>query len=105
MRFHIAGLVGLLMISSCMVPAALYGTMRPYVSQDGRQLFRYVVTNTNESAHKDMIAAELGRRQYCMSGWNIISADPTADRKFVVYEGACSPPKSSAPPESSPPAR
>lgn len=75
-------------ISAC--TPILYGSLHPYVSQDGRQQFRFVASKAaGDETHKDQIASELGRRQYCMNGWDVLSVDRTADPNFVIYEGAC----------------
>jgi hypothetical protein len=73
------------------------GSFGVYVTKDGKQGFRFVAMNKQlPSAYKNMdpdklyetlISNELGKRQYCMKGWEIVSKTPV--KKYIIYEGVC----------------
>jgi len=69
----------------------------PYITKDGRQSFRFVAKNKLPSyygnadlqhTHESWISNELGKRQYCMKGYEIVSKTPTSE-DLIVYEGVC----------------
>lgn len=71
----------------------------PYVTKDGIQSFRFVAKDTLPShfagqdlrqIHETLISNELGRRQYCMRGYEIVSVT-TVGGDNLLYEGICSP--------------
>ncbi len=69
----------------------------PYITKDGKQSFRFVAKNKLPSyygnaniqqTHESWISNELGKRQYCMKGYEIVSKTPAAE-DMIIYEGAC----------------
>lgn len=42
-----------------------------------------------QQVYESLIANELGNRQYCMKGWEIVSKKLTPKDDFIVYEGIC----------------
>ena len=69
----------------------------PYIDKDGKQRFRFVAKNKLPSYYKDAdvrqtheswIAYELGKRQYCTKGWQIVSVT-SAPEDSLIYEGIC----------------
>lgn len=68
----------------------------PYIAPDGKQLFRFVVPQKLPSyynqadlpkIHEQLIANELGKRQYCTRGYEIVSKTNVDNR--IIYEGIC----------------
>ena len=68
----------------------------PSIFKDGKKQFMYVAGNRLPSYYQDAditktheawIARELGSRQYCTSGYDIINT--TASGDHIVYEGLC----------------
>jgi hypothetical protein len=99
-------------ITSCIVTILLCGIMlgcaatadslnsitafNPYITKDGKQSFRFVAKKTLpsiykssdvQSAHEAWISNELGKRQYCMRGYEIVSKTEAEDN--IIYEGVC----------------
>jgi hypothetical protein len=69
----------------------------PYITKDGKQSFRFVAKNKLPSSygnadlqqtHESWISNELGKRQYCIKGYEIVSKTPTSE-DMIVYEGIC----------------
>lgn len=69
----------------------------PYITKDGKQSFRFVASSTLPSyygdadiqqVHESLISNELGRRQYCIKGYEIVSKS-NPDGEHIIYEGAC----------------
>jgi hypothetical protein len=69
----------------------------PYVTKDGVQSFRFVAKNKLPSylegqdlrrVHETLISNELGKRQYCMRGYDIVSVTNVGSENFL-YEGIC----------------
>jgi hypothetical protein len=69
----------------------------PYVTRDGVQSFRFVAKNKLPSylegqdlrqMHETLISNELGKRQYCMRGYEIVSVKNVASDN-LLYEGIC----------------
>lgn len=69
----------------------------PYITKDGKQSFRFVAKNKLPSyygnadvqqIHESWISNELGKRQYCMKGYEIVSKTPAAE-DMILYEGVC----------------
>jgi hypothetical protein len=69
----------------------------PYVTKDGKQSFRFVAKNKLPSyyknadvqqTHETLISNELGKRQYCMKGYEIMSKTTGKD-DTIIYEGVC----------------
>ena len=68
----------------------------PYITKDGKQSFRFVAKKKLPSFYKDAdvqtthetwISNELGKRQYCMKGYDIVSK--TEVEGNIIYEGVC----------------
>ena len=68
----------------------------PYITKDGKQSFRFVAKKKLPSFYKDAdvqtthetwISNELGKRQYCMKGYDIVSKTEAEDN--IIYEGVC----------------
>jgi hypothetical protein len=95
------GWVPLLVIclASCMTdPANPLGptAFSPYITADGKHSFRFVASSTLPSnynqadlpkIHEQLIANELGKRQYCPKGYQIVSKMTVANN--IIYEGVC----------------
>lgn len=71
----------------------------PYVTKDGVQSFRFVAKNKLPSylegqdlrqMHETFISNELGKRQYCMRGYEIVSVTNVGSDN-LLYEGICKP--------------
>lgn len=69
----------------------------PYITKDGIQSFRFVAKNKLPSylegqdirqIHESQISNELGKRQYCTRGYNIVSVTEVPGNN-LVYEGVC----------------
>lgn len=69
----------------------------PYITKDGKQSFRFVAKNKLPSYYKDAdiqqthetwISNELGKRQYCTKGYEIVSKTNAGDDN-IIYEGVC----------------
>lgn len=69
----------------------------PYVTKDGKQSFRFVAKNKLPSYYKNadvqqthevLISNELGKRQYCMKGYEIVNKTAGID-DTIIYEGVC----------------
>lgn len=69
----------------------------PYVTKDGKQSFRFVAKNKLPSyyknadvqqTHEALISNELGKRQYCMKGYEIVNKTVGMD-ETIIYEGVC----------------
>lgn len=69
----------------------------PYITKDGKQSFRFVAKNTLPSyyknadiqkTHEAWISNELGKRQYCIKGYEIVSKTNAGDDN-IIYEGVC----------------
>jgi len=69
----------------------------PYITKDGKQSFRFVAKNKLPSyyknadvqqTHEALIANELGKRQYCMKGYEIVNKTAGID-DTIIYEGVC----------------
>jgi hypothetical protein len=97
---------------SCIVTALLFGIIlgcagmgddlnsitafNPYITKDGKQSFRFVAKKNLpsfyknadvQSTHEAWISNELGKRQYCMKGYEIVSTTEVEDN--IIYEGVC----------------
>ena len=68
----------------------------PYITKDGKQSFRFVAKkrlpsfykNADvQSTHEAWISNELGKRQYCMKGYDIVTKTEVEDN--IIYEGVC----------------
>ena len=69
----------------------------PYITKDGKQSFRFVAKKKLPSyyknadvqeTHEAWISNELGKRQYCTSGYEIVSKTNGVD-DTIIYEGVC----------------
>ena len=69
----------------------------PYITKDGKQSFRFVAKTKLPSYYKDAdvqqtheawISNELGKRQYCTKGYEIVSKTNAGD-DHIIYEGVC----------------
>ena len=69
----------------------------PYITKDGKQSFRFVAKNKLPSyyknadvqqTHEAWISNELGKRQYCTKGYEIVSKTSAGDDN-IIYEGVC----------------
>lgn len=69
----------------------------PYITKDGKQSFRFVAKNKPPSyyknsdvqeTHETWISNELGKRQYCTKGYEIVSKQNAGDDN-LIYEGVC----------------
>jgi len=69
----------------------------PYITKDGKQSFRFVAKDKLPSYYKNVdvqqtheawISNELGKRQYCTKGYEIVSKTETTDNN-IIYEGVC----------------
>lgn len=69
----------------------------PYINKDGKQSFRFVAKNRLPSyyknadvqqTHEAWISNELGKRQYCTKGYEIVNKTNAGDDNFF-YEGVC----------------
>ena len=69
----------------------------PYITKDGVQSFRFVAKSKLPSylegqdirqIHETQISNELGKRQYCTRGYNIVSVTEVQGNN-LVYEGVC----------------
>ena len=70
----------------------------PYITKDGVQSFRFVASNKLPSylegqdirqIHETQISNELGKRQYCTRGYNIVSVTEVQRNNLLIYEGVC----------------
>ena len=72
-----------------------YTAFSPYITKDGKQSFRFVAKNrlppsypiSMAQLHEQLIGNELGKRQYCMRGYDIVSTTNVDDN--IIYEGVC----------------
>lgn len=69
----------------------------PYITKDGVQSFRftakdklpsYLAGQDIRAVHETLISNELGKRQYCLKGYEIISVTPVPGG-MLLYEGKC----------------
>ncbi len=69
----------------------------PYITKDGKQSFRFVAKSKPPSYYKDAdvqtvheswISNELGKRQYCTKGFEIVSKTEVEGNN-IIYEGVC----------------
>jgi hypothetical protein len=69
----------------------------PYITKEGVQAFRFVAQPRLPSyyqgadvqeTHEQWISNELGKRQYCLGGYEIVSVSEQGG--MLVYEGVCS---------------
>lgn len=90
------GVLGLLAVLAGCATNEL-AMFNPYITKDGVQAFRFVGNDTLPSnlrgqdlrqLHEARISNELGKRQYCMRGYEIISVVNTGHNS-LVYEGVC----------------
>lgn len=72
-------------------------SFNPYITKDGKQSFRFVAKRKLPSyygnadvqqTHESWISNELGKRQYCMKGYEIVSKTPALE-DMIIYEGVC----------------
>jgi hypothetical protein len=98
-------LVTLLVVAAVSIACATLATdpinsitaFNPYVTKDGVQSFRFVAKNKLPSylegqdirkVHETLISNELGKRQYCMHGYEIVSVTSVGSDN-LLYEGIC----------------
>ena len=64
----------------------------PYITKDGKQSFRFVAKNKLPSyyknadvqqTHEEWISNELGKRQYCTKGYEIVSKTNAGDDGII----------------------
>lgn len=63
------------------------------VTKERKQGFRFVTPSPSvdkdvePETHEALISNELGKRQYCLKGWEIVSTP--VEKKYSIYEGVC----------------
>ncbi len=93
------GVIALIALSGCAMTDEInmITSFSPYVTKEGQQAFRYVASATLPSyygsadvqkTHETWIGTELGQRQYCLNGWEIVSTTPAPEGR-LIYEGIC----------------
>jgi len=102
-RMNIFSSIGTVLVFGLMLGCAAMqddvnsiSAFNPYITKDGKQSFRFVAKkklpsfykNADvQSTHEAWISNELGKRQYCMKGYEIKSKTEVEDN--IIYEGVC----------------
>lgn len=69
----------------------------PHIEKDGTQSFTYIANKeyptfgsnlTPKEMHEQLISSELGKRQFCMKGYEIVSATVEVGGN-IFYKGVC----------------
>lgn len=89
------------LVAGCVqYPTAPVTVLTPAISKEGMQSFTFITTEQlpihypkgteARKAHEELIAIELGKRQYCLKGYEIVSVEPWAN-EYLKYNGLCKP--------------
>ncbi len=93
-------LAGCSLVQGPELPATAGGHFTPAISKDGVQGFTMNAVGKGspdepaiKAEHEQMIAQELGRRQFCLKGYDLVSTkknvEPGSLYYGVVYTGRC----------------
>ena len=101
---HVSQIILCCILGSMLGCASLMGddlksitAFNPYLTKDGNQSFRFIAKNKLPSYYKNAdvqrtheiwISNELGARQYCTKGYEIVSKTEASDNN-IIYEGVC----------------
>lgn len=100
-KFIIAAFLSAFLISGCASTTPSYSNMvtafAPHIEKDGTHSFTFIANKnyptygsnfTPREMHEQLISSELGKRQFCMKGYEIVSEKEAAGGS-IIYKGAC----------------